>query len=99
MNLCVMVTTAVGSYPSGASPYGVMDVSGNVWEWVNDRYGEYYYSVSPTENPQGPATGSYRIFRGSCFGDDGSTLRLSHRIAYSPPSLGVYYGFRCARSQ
>lgn len=91
-------TTKVGSYPAGASPFGVMDMSGNVWEWVNDRYGEYYYAISPSENPQGPATGSFRIFRGGCFGDD-LTLRVSHRIVYSPPSLGFYYGFRCARSQ
>ncbi|MFM7583415.1 MAG: formylglycine-generating enzyme family protein, partial [Caldilinea sp.] len=64
-------TAPVGSYPNGASPYGVMDMGGNVWEWVNDWYDGSYYSVSPGSNPQGPATGKYRVLRGgSWFLDD-----------------------------
>jgi formylglycine-generating enzyme required for sulfatase activity len=54
----------VGFYPSGASPYGVMDMAGNVWEWVNDWYDGSYYSVSPGSNPQGPTMGSKRVLRG-----------------------------------
>jgi len=51
---CVGDTAQVGSYPAGASPYGVLDMTGNVWEWVNDWYGENYYTHSPADNPPGP---------------------------------------------
>jgi formylglycine-generating enzyme required for sulfatase activity len=48
-------TDRVGSYPLGASPYGVLDMSGNVFEWVKDGFDIHYYSYSPYRNPQGPA--------------------------------------------
>ena len=51
----------VGSYPLGASPYGALDMAGNVWEWVNDWYQSNYYSVSPPGNPPGPASGAYKV--------------------------------------
>ncbi len=53
--VCVGDTARVGSYPTGASPYGAMDMSGNVWEWVADKYDVNYYPVSPAFNPLGPA--------------------------------------------
>ncbi len=61
---CVGDTSPVGSYAAGASPYGVMDMAGNVWEWVNDWYDENYYSHSPASNPPGPATGDTRVAAG-----------------------------------
>jgi formylglycine-generating enzyme required for sulfatase activity len=91
-------TTAVGSYPAGASPYGVMDMAGNVWEWVNDWYQADYYSVSPGSNPQGPATGQYRVLRGGSWFNYGSIVRSAFR-SYSHPVLwGNVGGFRCVRS-
>jgi eukaryotic-like serine/threonine-protein kinase len=57
-------TAEVGSYPAGASPYGALDMAGNVWEWVNDWYDENYYESSPSENPQGPSSGDDRGLRG-----------------------------------
>ena len=72
-------TTVVGSYPSGASPYGVMDMAGNVWEWVNDWYGSGYYSGSPASNPTGPATGEARVLRGGSWSRDDDYVRVARR--------------------
>jgi len=58
--VCVGDTSQVGSCPSGASPYGALDMAGNVYEWVNDWYQADYYSGSPAENPQGPESGAVR---------------------------------------
>ena len=91
-------TTPVGSYPAGASPYGVMDMAGNVWEWVNDWYDGSYYSQSPSENPQGPASGEYRVLRGGSWGDYGISVRSAIRY-YNGPGIWYYsVGFRCVRS-
>ena len=54
----------VGSHPEGASPYGVLDMSGSVWEWVADWADAEYYSRSPYRNPQGPDSGSSKVARG-----------------------------------
>jgi formylglycine-generating enzyme required for sulfatase activity len=92
-------TTAVGSYPAGASPYGVMDMAGNVWQWVNDWYSSNYYSTSPASNPLGPTSGIYKIMRGSGFGVtcDPSLLVSSRGITiYSPDYHHIDLGFRCA---
>jgi formylglycine-generating enzyme required for sulfatase activity len=93
---CVGDTSQVGSYPLGASPYGVLDMASNVWEWVNDLYNYDYYSVSPYSNPPGPVNGNYRVLRGG--GWDSATsyyLRTAYRT-YNPDNRGDYIGFRCA---
>jgi formylglycine-generating enzyme required for sulfatase activity len=56
--------TSVGRFPDGGSWCGAMDMAGNVWEWVNDRWSEDDYTQSPTDNPQGPDSGDLRIARG-----------------------------------
>ncbi len=79
-------TTEVGKYPNGVSPYGANDMAGNVWEWVNDWYGENYYSNSPLLNPRGPDSGDYggRVLRGgSWYFEDGS-LRSIFRFGVIP---------------
>ena len=88
-------TSAVGSYPAGASPYGALDMAGNVWEWVNDWWQEDYYSSSPTSNPTGPETGTYRVLRGGGWFYVGYFLRVAYRSFFSPWE-GLYsVGFRC----
>ena len=95
---CVGDTSQVGSYPSGASPYGVMDMSGNVWEWVNDWYQSNYYAVSPHNNPPGPSSGTYKVLRGGSWGGSPDFGRGATRGKYYPPSAYDGLGFRCARS-
>lgn len=56
-------TMPVGSYPNNASPYGVLDMAGNVWEWVSDWMGDDFQNA-PFENPTGPEYGEYHVLRG-----------------------------------
>jgi formylglycine-generating enzyme required for sulfatase activity len=96
---CTGDTTQVGSYPSGASPYGVMDMAGNVWEWVADWYDDTYYQYSPTTNPPGPYVGTHRVIRGGSWFYEMPYNRVDFRFAFEPgrwTSFGL--GFRCARA-
>lgn len=92
---CAGDTTEAGSYPAGASPYGVLDLSGNVWEWVNDWYDFDYYEDAPLENPAGPLTGEYHVMRGGgwyCYWND---LRTGNRNLMHPATSYYNLGFRC----
>ncbi|MBI3162256.1 MAG: SUMF1/EgtB/PvdO family nonheme iron enzyme [Chloroflexi bacterium] len=107
-------TTRVGSYAAGASPFGVLDMAGNVWEWVADYYSGRYYEESPSVNPLGPENSGLnhlRVIRGGSFQDNQFDLRVSNRGYETGPdptvasSEAAYYGrssvkigFRCAQT-
>jgi formylglycine-generating enzyme required for sulfatase activity len=91
-------TTAVGSYPSGASPYGALDMAGNVQEWVSDWYNDTYYSQSPARNPTGPDSGIFRGVRGTSWGNLVVVTRSAERFGYFPGWEASFIGFRCAAS-
>ena len=97
-NSCTGDTSQVGSYPSGVSPFGALDMGGNVQEWVNDWYQSDYYSMSPGTDPQGPALGKSRVFRGgSWIDDEDGYMRTADRSAIGPERWGANVGFRCVR--
>ncbi len=90
-------TSPVGSFAAGRSPFGLDDMAGNVWEWVIDWHGEY--DISATDNPTGPNTGEFRVYRGgSFFYGDVRDLRAAARYCDAPSYAAAYLGFRCARS-
>jgi serine/threonine-protein kinase len=95
---CLGGTAPVGGYPEGASPYGALDMSGNVWEWVADWYSHNYYATSPAANPPGPAAGSERALRGGAWVTGWDTSRTFDRTHYSPDYRATFVGFRCALS-
>jgi formylglycine-generating enzyme required for sulfatase activity len=87
-------TAPVGSYHNGASPYGLLDMAGNVWEWCRDRYGSDYYSKSPERNPQGPESGPVRVVRGASWDSFARYLRCAFRSYDGPSDRVNYHGFR-----
>ncbi len=95
---CSGDTIAVGSLADGASPYGALDMAGNVWEWVADWYDADYYQNSPSQNPTGPASGTYRVIRGGSWMNNEWNLRASFRARNYPGHSYSYYGFRCLSS-
>lgn len=91
-------TVPVGSYPEGDSPYGVLDMAGNVWEWVLDWYDWDYYQSLPNRNPNGPENGTYRVLRGGSWRNESDLLRTTYRLPRFPTRSTNRFGFRCALS-
>jgi formylglycine-generating enzyme required for sulfatase activity len=92
---------AVGSFPGNASPYGALDMAGNVWEWVHDFYGASYYQSSPANNPQGPKTGEGHVFRGGSWASELKTEIVNVTTVYRLWNYANMHsnvlGFRCAQ--
>jgi len=95
-------TNSVGPLPVGSFPpnnYGLYDMVGNVWEWLQDWYERNYYSVSPRRNPQGPDEGLYKVIRGGGWSDIQDKNVMNHFRNFQDPEQGVStLGFRCAKS-
>lgn len=87
----------VGSFQAGASPYGLFDMAGNVWEWTADWYDENYYAISPYENPTGPESGNIKVIRSGAWNTILRAIRVTNRH-WAFPSRDDIVGFRCARS-
>ena len=99
-----VTTSEVGSYPAGASAYGILDLAGNVREWVSDWYAKDGYGSATRSNPTGPERGTYKIMRGGSYGSVAnyqSQLRTTDRAVGYPesmaarPAKSAELGFRC----
>ena len=87
-------TSPVGAFPHGASPFGIEDMAGNVWEWCLDYYETY--RGSPRVNPRGPSCGPKRAYRGGSWKSRFSSLRTTARGANVPSYSCNDLGFRVA---
>ena len=112
-NMLVGDTSRVGTYPAGASPYGVLDMAGNVAEWVNDFY-SFNYTNAESLNPTGPVGSATlnHVVRGGSLGDAEINIRVSKRSSVlgsnldARPDSSAYLGdfsprigFRCAMDE
>ena len=90
-------TAPVGKFPNGASPYGALDMVGNVFQWCSDYFLNDYWKYSPSKDPKGPTTGKDRAVRsGSWYDDDDVDFLAARRTGYPPNKQYVVVGFRCA---
>ena len=91
-------TIEVGGLPKGSSPYGAMDMAGNVREWTADWYDAEYYDVSPKANPTGSSSGELHVMRGGSWDSIPGLVRSADRDVGFPEDWYEDLGFRCAIS-
>ena len=99
MQGCLGHTNGVNDYPSGASQYGVLDMEGNVFQWIQDFYGENYYDSMPSANPSGPTSGDSHVVRGSSFESDAAQTLAGIRHFGGNAYHNYDLGFRCVVPQ
>lgn len=92
---CVGDTSQVGSYPDGASPYGVLDMAGNVWEWTANLYHEGYTQSGSVSSDEGAGGGVHPVLRGGAWNGNDSFLRTSFRFWFFADYSIDFFGFRC----
>lgn len=92
-----VLTLPVGSFPQGASPYGILDMAGNAAEWVADWYDPNYYRTAPLTDPPGPERGAIKAMRGGSWLKPAVSLRTSDRDWGTMDSRPSGTGFRCAK--
>jgi formylglycine-generating enzyme len=90
-----LVPFQIGSFAKGNGPFGTWDMSGNVWEWVNDWYDANYYAVSPDNDPVGPWAGNLKVVRGGGWNSIAERLRSAGRYGIDPSLSYKDMGFRC----
>lgn len=91
-------TVSVYRYPLGASPYGALNMVGNVREWLADWYSDTYYQETTLNNPIGPESGIERSMRSGAYDADANEIFVTSRYKHEPQSAGLSRGFRCAES-
>ena len=96
---CKGSTTSTVAYPNGASPYGVLDLIGNVFEWNYDWYDANYYATSPIQDPPGAEAGQFRAIRGAGFDTEAGQLPAATRHFGASIYTSADLGFRCVVQQ